>query len=70
MNGYWKCDFENKKGEVITKMIYAKTSSGASRHSLEMGLRIGMTPKYETLRGATKEEIREFKKKIKSKISV
>jgi hypothetical protein len=34
-----------------------------------MGARIHMTPKYETLREATDEEVKEFKKYIKSKIS-
>ena len=67
-NGYWKCQFENKNGEIIDKTIYAKTSHGAFEHTFEMGIRIGMTPKYETLREATDEEAKEFKKLIKERI--
>jgi hypothetical protein len=33
-----------------------------------MGLRIGMKPKYKTLREATDEEIKEFKKEIKKRV--
>jgi hypothetical protein len=33
-----------------------------------MGARIGLEPKYETLRETTKEEEREFKKIIKDRI--
>ena len=32
-----------------------------------MGVRIGMSPKYETLREATDEEAKEFKKTIRKK---
>jgi hypothetical protein len=67
-NGYWKCEFENKNGEIIEKTIYAKTSHGAFEHTFEMGMRINMTPKYETLREATDEEAKEFKKLIKERI--
>ena len=66
-NGYWKCDFEGKNGEIIEKTIYAKTSHGAFKHTFEMGARIGMSPKYETLREATDEEEKEFKKTIKKR---
>lgn len=65
---YWKCEFEGKNGETILKTVYAKTTRQAFKYSCEMGMRIGMTPKYETLREATKEEVKEFKKLIKSKI--
>ncbi len=67
-NGYWKCEFEGKNGKTIEKTIYAKTSHGAFEHTFEMGIRIGMTPKYETLREATDEEAKEFKKLIKERI--
>ena len=67
-NGYWKCEFEGKNGETVEKTIYAKTSHGAFEHTFEMGMRINMTPKYETLREATYEEAKEFKKLIKERI--
>ena len=67
-NGYWKCKFEGKNGKTIEKTIYAKTSHGAFEHTFEMGMRINMTPKYETLREATDEEAKEFKKLIKERI--
>ena len=67
-NGYWKCEFEGKNGETAEKTIYAKTSHGAFEHTFEMGMRINMTPKYETLREATDEEAKEFKKLIKKRI--
>ena len=67
-NGYWKCEFEGKNGETVEKTIYAKTSHGAFEHTFEMGMRINMTPKYETLREATDEEAKEVKKLIKEGI--
>ena len=67
-NGYWKCEFEGKNGETVEKTIYAKTSHGAFEHTFEMGMRINMTPKYETLREATDEETKKFKKLIKKRI--
>lgn len=66
---YWKCEFEDKDGNTIIKTVYAKTTRQTFKYAYEMGLRIGMTPKYETLREATSEEVKEFKKMIKSKIS-
>ena len=66
---FWKCEFEDKDGNTILKTVYAETTTQALRYSYEMGVRIGMTPKYETLREATSEEVKEFKKMIKSKIS-
>lgn len=68
-NFYWKCEFEGKDGEVVLKTIYAKTTTQASKNTHEMGLRIGMIPRYNTLREATMDEVKEFKKMIKSKIS-
>ena len=67
MSHYWKCEFEGKKGERIVKTIYAKSHPGAFQHTFEMGIRIGLEPKYETLREATKEEEKEFKKMIKQR---
>ena len=67
MSHYWKCEFEGKNGESVVKTIYARTSQGAFKHTFEMGVRIGLEPKYETLREATKEEEKEFKKEIKKR---
>ena len=65
---YWMCEFEGKDGSTIWKMIYAKSHPGAFQHTFEMGARIGMEPKYETLRNATKDEVREFKRNIKNRL--
>ena len=67
-NGYWKCEFEGKNGKTNEKTIYAKTSHRAVEHTCEMSMRINMTPKYETLREATDEEAKKFKKLIKKRI--
>ena len=67
-NFYWKCEFEGANGETIIKTIYAKTTHGAFKHSCEMGIRIGMSPKYETLRKTTDEEVKEFKKEIRERV--
>lgn len=66
--GYWQCEFEDREGNSIWKMIFAKSTEGAFKHSFEMGARIHMTPKYETLRETTDEEVKEFKKMIKERI--
>ena len=65
---YWQCEFEDEKGNTIWKMIYAKSNPGSFKHTFEMGMRIGMEPKYETLRNATKEEFSAFKKMIKQRV--
>ena len=65
---YWQCEFEDADGKTVWKMIYAKSAPGAFKHSMEMGMRIGMEPKFETLRSATKEEIIAFKKMIRNKV--
>ena len=64
---YWKCEFEDKDGKSIIKTIYAKTSREAFKYTHQMGIRIGATPKYETLREATDEEAKEFKRMIKKR---
>ena len=64
---YWFCEFEDKEGNIIPKIVYAKSTPGAFQHSMEMGMRIGAEPKFETLRGATKEETIAFKKMIKNR---
>ena len=67
MGQYWKCEFEGKDGEIVLKTIFAKSTQGAFKHTFEMGVRIGLEPKYETLRKATDEEVKEFKKMIKKR---
>lgn len=67
MSHYWKCEFEGKDGEIVLKTIFAKSTQGAFKHTFEMGVRIGLEPKYETLRKATDEEVKEFKKMIKKR---
>lgn len=64
---YWYCEFEDKEGNVIPKIVYAKSHPGAFQHSMEMGMRIGAEPKFETLRGATRQEEIAFKKMIKNR---
>ena len=64
---YWKCDFEGKDGTITSEMIWAKTTPGAFKHAYEKSIRLGMEPKYETLRNATKKEVIEFKKMIKNR---
>ena len=49
-------------------MIFARSTQGAFKHTFEMGARIGLEPKYETLRDATDEEVKEFKKIIKKRV--
>jgi hypothetical protein len=66
---YWKCEFEANDGSTVCKTIFAKSTRGAFKHSFEMGVRIGMTPKYETLRNATAQDVKEFKKMIKERTS-
>jgi hypothetical protein len=64
---YWYCEFEDNEGNIVPKIVYAKTTPGAFQHTTEMGMRTGMEPKYETLRGATKQEISAFKRMIKKR---
>ena len=61
--GYRQCEFEDKKGNPIWKMIFARSTQGAFKRTFEMGVRIGLEPKYETLREATDEEVKELKKR-------
>ena len=49
-------------------MIYAKTTTSAFKHCFQMGMRIGMSPKYETLQNATEEEVKELKKTIRKRV--
>lgn len=68
MGQYWKCEFEGRNGETVLKTIYAKTTTCAFKHTFEMGIRIGLEPKYETLREATNEEVKELKRMIKKRV--
>jgi hypothetical protein len=63
---YWKCEFENGSAKKC-KMIYARSKPESVRRAFEMGLRIGMKPKYETLRNATMQEIEKFQEQIRRK---
>jgi hypothetical protein len=65
---YWQCEFEDENGNTLWKMIYAKTSAESFRRAFEMGRRIGMEPKYETLRNATPQEVKDFQKMIKDRV--
>jgi hypothetical protein len=65
---YWYCEFEDKEGNTIPKIVYAKSHPGAFQHSIEMGMRMGAEPKFETLRGATKQEVIAFKKMIRNRV--
>ena len=66
-NFYWKCEFEGKDGKTELKTIYAKTTREAFKYTYQMGVRIGLEPKYETLRKATDDEVKEFKKMIRKR---
>ena len=68
INWFWKCDFVDKDGLTVSKMLSASTTLGATKRAFETGRNFGLTPKYETIRKATKEEVAEFKKMIKSRI--
>ena len=65
---YWKCEFEDKNGNTSWEMIYAKTTPGAFKHATEKAIKLGMEPKFETLRNATMPEIREFQKTMKNRV--
>ena len=70
INWFWKCDFVDKDGLIVSKMLSASTTLGATKRAFETAFNSGgeLTPKYETIRKATKEEVAEFKKMIKSRI--
>lgn len=65
---YWQCEFEDVNGNTIWKMVYGKTTREAFKNTYETGVRIGMEPKYETLRNATPEEVKEFTKMIRKRV--
>ena len=68
MNGYWKCEFEDKEGNSIWKFIIADTLRQAKQQVFETSRHFGFIPKYETLISATEKEIRSFKKSIRLRV--
>ena len=68
MNGYWKCEFKDRKGEVQLRTIYAKTTTSAFKHCFQVGIRLHLEPQYETLREATEDEVKELKTMIKKRV--
>ena len=62
---YWFCEFEDNEGNVIPKIVWGTTTAGAFKACAEMGLYLKMEPRYETLRGATKNEVAALKRKCK-----
>ena len=68
MNGYWKCEFEDKNGKIIEKMIIADTTRQAMQQAFESGKYFGIEPKYETLTRATEKEVRALKRMIKKRV--
>lgn len=62
---YWFCEFEDTEGNVIPKIVWGTTTAGAFKACAEMGLYLKMEPRYETLRGATKNEVAALKRKCK-----
>ena len=68
INWFWKCEFSDGGENSIWKMVSASTIYGARKRCFEVGLLNNLTPKYDTLRHATEEEVKEFKKMIKDRI--
>ena len=70
INWFWKCEFLDKEGKSVWKMLSASTTLGARKRAFETAFNSGgeLTPKYETIREATKKEVAEFKKMLKSRI--
>lgn len=66
-NGFWQCEFIDQAGKSVWKMINAKTTTLAFKNTFEMGLRFKLEPQFETLRYATDEEVKSFKKMIKKR---
>lgn len=68
INWFWKCDFIDKDGQTVSKMLSASTTLGAKKRAFEVGRNFGLDPQYETIRQATNKEIKEFKEMIKKRI--
>lgn len=68
MNGYWKCEFEDKDGNSVWKFIIADTLRQAKQQVFETSRYFGFTPKYDTLVSATEKEIRSFKRLIRARV--
>ena len=67
-NGFWQCEFLDQDGKSIWRMINAKTTTLAFKNTFEMGLRFKLDPQFETLRYATDEEVKAFKKMIRQRV--
>lgn len=68
INNYYICEFVDSNGVSEHRMLAATTSLGAEKRAFEVGLNNGLTPKYETIRVATKKEVSDLKKKIRNRI--
>lgn len=65
---FWICNFENSEGEVVSRIISAKTSTQADTMAFQTGLRLNLKPIYDSIRRATDKEVRDFKKMIKDRV--
>jgi hypothetical protein len=65
---FWSCDFEDKEGNIVARIISAKTTTQASEAAFQTGFRLGLKPKYDTIRRATDKEVHDFKKMIKDRV--
>lgn len=68
INYFWKCDFIDKDGVTISKMLSATTTLGAKKRAFEVGRNFNLNPQYETIRPATNKEAKEFKDMIKKRV--
>ena len=70
INWFWKCEFIDKDGNSVWKMLSASTSLGAKKRAYEVAFNSNgeLDPQYETIRPATSKEIKEFKDMIKNRI--
>ena len=70
INWFWKCEFIDKDGNSVWKMLSASTHLGAKKRAYEVAFNSNgeLDPKYETIREATKKEVTEIKKMIKDRI--
>jgi hypothetical protein len=64
------CDFEDKNGNKIQRILSAKTSVQAEIVAMGTGQRLGIDPDYSTIRHATQKEVRDFKNMIKNRVII
>ena len=64
---YWYCEFDDKTGNVVKKIIWGRSTVEAFKAAAETGVKFGLEPRYETLRGAEPKEIAAFKRMIKNR---